>query len=133
MLHPTENQSLVLLLPLLERVQWSGLRFRPQRSQWPVDILPRSVHRGVLEETVRTPSSRSGRPHWPPDPAWRSGCSHQVMNDKLQMTDDRMQGSGGTRRYDRQPQIICHLSSATSFRRVARSMIGIGFSSDKIF
>src|SRR5258707_5700501 len=63
MLHPTENQSLVLLVPLLERVQWSCLRFRPQRNQSPVDILPRSVHRVVLEETVRTLSSRSGRPH----------------------------------------------------------------------
>src|SRR5258707_10106214 len=49
MLHPTENQSLVLLVPLLERVQWSCLRFRPQRNQSPVDILPRSVHRVVLE------------------------------------------------------------------------------------
>src|ERR1700683_1511252 len=138
MLHPTENQSLVLLGPLLERVQWSCLRFRSQRNQSPVDILPRSVHRGVLEETVRTFSSRSGRLHWPPDPALRSGCSRQVTNDKLPMTDDRMRGSGGTRRYDRQPQTICHLSfcylsSATSFIRVAWSTIGIGFSSDKIF
>src|SRR5580704_4707259 len=82
MLHPTEKRNLVLLVPLLERVQWSCLRFRPQRNQSPVDILPRSVHRGVLEETVRTLSSRSGRPHWPPDPALRSGRSHHEEEQK---------------------------------------------------